>query len=277
MTGIKMDFTSIPKVSNFKLVLTILGIPIALIPVWLMTTFAKNLYFWIPNHTAQLITPTLILYLLLYFVFIYLILIKNCKLSFKEIGLEKKKLKAGILVSIFLFFLLQIYGVLYSFLAFKKLTVNEVFIQWTVVVGYYIELVLGVALFEEVIFRGFLIPQIFIRLKSNKNSRMVITLVISQILFSVVHIPVRIVNGIDFTTLIISLTALFAIGLMFSFIFLLTENLFIAMGGHVIWDAANNSAATICTSNYAVIAVLLIAFILMYISVVRNKKRTLSR
>lgn len=275
MTGIKMDFINVPKVSNFKLALTILGIPIALIPVWLMTKFAKNLYFWISNHTARLITPTLILYLALYFVFIFLILIKNSKLSLKEIGLEKKKLKTGVFVSILFFFLLQIYGVLYSFFAFNKLAVNEVFTQWTVVVGYYTELVLGVALFEEVVFRGFLIPQIFLRLKSNKNSRMVMTLVISQILFSIVHIPVRIVNGIDFTTLMISLAALFVVGLMFSFIYLLTENLFIAMGFHVIWDAANNSAATIYKSNYTVIIVLFFAFILMYISAVRNKKRTL--
>lgn len=52
-----MDFTNNTRVSNFKLALIVFGMPIALVPVWLLTSLSKELYYWIPNHTAWLVTP----------------------------------------------------------------------------------------------------------------------------------------------------------------------------------------------------------------------------
>lgn len=203
-------------------------------------------------------------------------LIRNSKLSLKELGLEKSKLRNGVVVNISLFLILQLYGLLYSYFTLGKFVISEGFTEWTIIVGSYLQYIFGVALFEEVAFRGFLIPQVFIRLKSNGSFRMLVTLIISQFLFSIVHIPIRLVSGVNFLELVMSLVSVFVIGLIFSFIYLLTENLFIAMGIHAIWDLTMNNAISIFTSKYAIIVILIFSFMLLYISVTRNRSKTVS-
>lgn len=276
MENIKLDFSKSPKVSNLKIVLVILGIPIAVLSVLALGKFVPSLYNWLPNITGRFITQTLVTYLILYLVFIYLLLIKGSKIKPIELGLDKSKLKSGILLTLALFLILQLYGALYSYFVFGKLIVAQGMTKWTAVAGNYIALFFGVALFEEVVFRGFLIPQVFIRLNSNKTkrSKMILALVISQVLFSLVHIPIRLVNGIDIVTLIISLCALFIIGVVFAFIYLLTENLFLAMGVHALWDIANGNAASIFSSNYTVIIIGLFALLLIYIKATGGKRKS---
>ncbi|MCM0649146.1 CPBP family intramembrane metalloprotease [Clostridium swellfunianum] len=275
MENIKVDLSRGIKISNLELVILIGCIPTALIPVVLLSRFAPGLYNWSYNITKGLINQTLILYLLLSFIFIYLILYKSSKFRPIDIGLKKGKLKDGIIITVILFILLQVYGVVYSYFCFGELTMNEVMYKGTIVAGYYISMIFGVAFFEEVLFRGVLIPQIFIRLKSDKskNKIMFMALFISQALFSVMHIPIRLINGVGFTDLMISLASIFIIGIVFAFIYLLTDNLFIAIGVHALWDISQNNAATFYNSKYAFIVVGVFAFAIMYVSVVRNSKR----
>jgi membrane protease YdiL (CAAX protease family) len=208
-------------------------------------------------------------------IIIYFVLIRLSRYKPLELGLNKSKIKNGIILTIALFMLLQVYGALYSYFSSGKLSVNEMMKESTQVSGYYLAMVFGVALFEEVIFRGFLIPQVFVRLKSGKDEsrRMFLALIISQVLFSVIHIPIRLSNGVNFSALIVSLAAIFVLGIVFALLYMFTDNLFIAIGVHAVWDASQNNLATFHSSQYAFVVVGLFAFILMYFTALKNKKK----
>lgn len=273
MGSIKLDPSKFSKVSNLKLVLVILGIPFAVLLVGVLTKVAPDAYYWVFKNTNGLISPTLTLYLIMYFIIVHLMLIKGSKITLVQLGVEKSKLKAGIIVTLGLFLILQFYGVLYSYLTLGKLVVNEAMVEWVAVIGYYLELIFGVAVFEEIIFRGFLIPQVFIRLKARENnaSRMFLTLGISQFLFAIVHVPIRLANGMSLIDAILNLGTIFIIGIIIAFVYLLTENIFIAMGVHSIWNASLNNSISIFSSKYAFVVVIFFVFIMMYLKATGNR------
>jgi membrane protease YdiL (CAAX protease family) len=278
MEKIKLEQDNISKVSNLKFFILAVGMPIAMLPILFLVKLAPSTYFWVTTATKGLITHTLLNYLVMYFIFIYLILIKASHIEPIKLGLDKKKLSQGILTAAVLLILLQLFGAIYSYAAFGKLTLNEVMKNWTAVIGYYIELFAGVALFEEVVYRGFLIPQIFIRLKvkRSKASKIAITLALSQVIFAVVHLPVRIASGMSFGEAVITLVYVFFIGIVFAFTYLLTDNLYIAMAIHALWDASVNNLATMFSSQCSAVIIALFAFILMYIKAAGNKKKASS-
>lgn len=277
MENIEFDVADKAKVSSLKLVLLILSMPLAVFSVGLLSRIAPNLYHWIPNKTKGLVTETLILYLVMYFLFVYVMIIKNQKYKLANLGLNKTKLIKGIIFTLILYVVLQVYSALESYLTFGKFSVNKAMADWVLVAGYYLELIFGVGLFEEVVFRGFLISQMFMRLKSKKSktAKMFLALIISQFLFSIVHIPIRIANGVNYISILISLGTIFVIGMVFAILYVLTENLFICIGVHAIWDAAMNNVITIYNSSYAFVIVGLFVFVTMYVKVInlKNKKR----
>lgn len=277
MRSIKSDFNCRSEISNIKLVIITLGIPITLVPVLAMIKFFPTAYNWIADITNGLITQTLITYLIMYFVFIYLLLLRTTNLNLSEIGISKSKIKSGVVVTLLFFLITQFYSVTYSYYSFGKLEINQTWNNIFGVIGQYLQYFIGVAFFEEVVFRSILIPQTYKRLNRicNENLRILLALGVSQFFFSIVHIPIRIVNGIDLGTLFISLTALFAIGIVFAFIYILTDNIFICIGIHGLWDLAMNNTISIFSAKYIVIVLGVCILLFMYFIATKNKAKTI--
>lgn len=99
----------------------------------------------------------------------------------------------------------------------------------------------GNAFYEELLFRAFLIPQLLLGLASWKpmwswRKCFWVSLLLSQIIFSLQHIPNRIYRGdyVDATAVVTDLTMLFFAGLLFAAVFLGTRNIYAAIGVHSI-------------------------------------------
>lgn len=102
--------------------------------------------------------------------------------------------------------------------------------------GDWIGQIIGNAPYEELVFRAFLIPQIYLRWPARPVLvRLICAVVLSQAFFATAHIGTRVfkgqLSGID---LFVSLLWVFALGLAFAWIYLRTLNPFVAAAFHAL-------------------------------------------
>ena len=142
-------------------------------------------------------------------------------------------------------------------------------------VGGFLGQIFGNALQEEIFFRAFLISQIFLLLRTGGKRRavpaLIAALIISQMLFAVMHAPNRLYNGRydSFEAVWQDQAALFIAGLFFSGYFLLTNNLFFAVGVHAL---ANRPMPLVEGANFQVLTEPLLAF-LIFLALWRRWRR----
>jgi len=98
----------------------------------------------------------------------------------------------------------------------------------------------GNALAEEAVFRGFLFPQLLLKLRRRFSGRTAVGLaaLASQVAFAVLHIPNRLlVKGFDLGfALAVDQTLLIVHGLVFLALFVGSRNLLVAVGVHALWN-----------------------------------------
>lgn len=96
--------------------------------------------------------------------------------------------------------------------------------------------ILGNAPYEELVFRAFLIPQVYLRWPSSSSAiRLVGALVVSQAFFGLTHVGTRVFKGhLDGLELFVSLVQVSVYGLAFAWIYLRTLNPFVAAAFHAL-------------------------------------------
>ncbi len=97
--------------------------------------------------------------------------------------------------------------------------------------------VFGTALAEELAFRGFLTPQVYLQLdevKPRPYINLAIALVAVQLLFALSHLPQRLQHNVTGVELIANLGFTWAIGIGFALIYFRTGNLFLVVGVHAL-------------------------------------------
>jgi membrane protease YdiL (CAAX protease family) len=96
--------------------------------------------------------------------------------------------------------------------------------------------VLGNAPYEELVFRAFLIPQIYLRWPNSSSViRLVAAVAISQVFFGFAHVGTRLFKGhLDGLELFVSLLQVTVYGLAFSWIYLRTLNPFVVAAFHAL-------------------------------------------
>lgn len=91
---------------------------------------------------------------------------------------------------------------------------------------------------EEATFRGFVLPQLWLRLPGPARTRAWGAIVASALLFAMIHIPNRrLLHGLDTAGIAESLAALFIFGIFMAVIYLRTANLWVAGGVHALMNA----------------------------------------
>lgn len=95
---------------------------------------------------------------------------------------------------------------------------------------------LGTALMEETVFRGFLWPQFARRLGGGSRGALLGALA-SQALFALMHIPILAYQGADAGAMAGTLLMLFVVGLVFVLVYASTGNLWIAVVAHALGNA----------------------------------------
>ncbi|TWI12005.1 hypothetical protein IP93_01286 [Lysobacter ruishenii] len=99
--------------------------------------------------------------------------------------------------------------------------------------------VLGTALMEETVFRGYLWPQLVLWLRRGLPAAWAaaLGLLLSQGLFAGLHVPVLLYTGTEAGALAGPLLMLFFVGIVFALVYAATGNLFVAVGAHALGNA----------------------------------------
>ena len=104
--------------------------------------------------------------------------------------------------------------------------------------GLFVGQIFGNALYEEIVYRGFLTVQVYLLLRRfGRNLAMVLAVVAVQAIFATIHIPMLIVAGHGWAEVVAILPQLFIMGVALAIIYLVTGNLLIAVGAHALADA----------------------------------------
>ena len=157
-----------------------------------------------------------------------------------DVGLRRSKLAQGMIVTAGLWLLIQLIAAVPSAITTRTIFISRAWVTngvgptfiWAAV------MFLGAALYEEVAYRGFLFPQLYLRFRGSHRRRFWTAVIVSQVLFAIGHIPAHIVlrhlSGVVlWRTVVLQGLA----GVMFLLLYLRTRNLWISIGIHGLADA----------------------------------------
>jgi uncharacterized protein len=192
-------------------------------------------------QTGGLIDPNLITFTLMNVLLIGLLLMYYGRMKVEYFGL--KKIKYGLICFISIWITVQGISAIWELIMGNEIVFHP---NWShpgsgYVIGFLIAMVLGTALYEEIAFRGFLLPQFF--LLFNKGSfgfaiKIVFAIAISSMIFSLWHIPsLIIIQGNSFSEMIFPLIGLTGAGIILSIAYLRTANLYIPIAIHALINA----------------------------------------
>jgi len=166
--------------------------------------FYVRIFLPLQEATGGLINLTFLNYCVLFIVIVGGLLFGVAKLKPGDVGLRLPDLLPGIVVTAFAWITIQLVALVLNLAAFGHITFDRV---WLVPLGTTSMLgailfgqLLGNALFEEMTWRGFLLPQCYFKLtglQKRARTRIGIALLISQLLFALYHIPVQLSNGVS--------------------------------------------------------------------------------
>jgi membrane protease YdiL (CAAX protease family) len=160
----------------------------------------------------------------------------------EDMGLKAPDLPIAISIGIIIWIVVQLIEGIVGYISNGTIEIDP---SWTTqspaLIGLLIAMLLGIALFEETGFRGFLLIQFKIKLekaKSNKSLRVLLALLASQTFFTLTHIPWKVYSQGEpvsiFSDLIFSV---FVNGLIYGLLYLRTRNLFYVMIIHGLGNA----------------------------------------
>lgn len=219
----------------WKIILTYLMLSICLTALINLVLFPSPFFDPIFKATGGLVNATLqanILNILLFSIIIF----GWGKLRPIEVGLDWSKLKQGIFLTLLLWLLTQAIVLLINWIN------GDVHLdpRWsergvTVVLGGLIGQLAGNAFFEEMEFRGFFLSQFYLKINTpNERWRRIWALLAMSGLFVLSHIPNRIFSGYTLADIPFDFTMLFIWSLFFAAIYLVSGNLFLAIGIHAL-------------------------------------------
>jgi hypothetical protein len=163
-----------------------------------------------------------------------------CRFRPREIGLDPAKLPAAVILTALIWVANQVVLVIVLALTRQEIALNPEWTSagWTRPAGAWLGQLFGNTPLEEVVFRGFLLPQcLLLALSWMPKARawipLLVALLLSQALFTVLHVFFNVYEAQGQWLLL----AQFAMGLLFAGVYVRTGNLFLAMGLHTL---ANN-------------------------------------
>lgn len=193
------------------------------------------------DATGGLVEVTLLVNLAFVVAIVGGIILRFGDLRPRDIGLVRANLPLGIGITAGTWILVQVTGVAALLLQGESLAIADSVIRFGIlpVLGGFVGQVLGNALYEEVVYRAFLLPQLakkFTQLSRSGSPRTAFlsALLVSQIVFTLVHVPGRLAGGVEVGNLPVFLAAPFVLGFLFALVYARTGNLFVTIGLHAL-------------------------------------------
>ncbi|MBK8022456.1 MAG: CPBP family intramembrane metalloprotease [Chloroflexi bacterium] len=230
------------RLSRHSAPLRFIALHFALVSVVNLVLFAGGAFQPLASATGGLVTGSLVANLAFIGVLVAWLLVRHGDLRLTDIGIIPARLPSAIAVTLALWLAAQGVHAVAGLLTYGAVEVAPV---WNsagayMLIGVLVAQICGNALFEEIAYRGFLFPQFFLRLERLAERRWLrigLALALSQGLFALSHIPNRLYLGMSRETLLSDLAMLTAIGVLFTLIYIKTDNLFLVVGIHALGNA----------------------------------------
>jgi membrane protease YdiL (CAAX protease family) len=201
-----------------------------LIPrAWMSTVPAAiPQYFWL--HALSFIVVVVVLIIVL------------GRLRPRDVGLVARHIIPGLLVMIGVWLVMQ--AALAAIAAWGGMGV-QIHAGWgsasEKLVGALLANLIGTALFEEVVYRGFLFPQVFMRLRTRwprgRRRTLAAAMLISSFCFALAHLPTFLFQSRPLPQVAAVMVMLMLAGVYGSVLYLRTGNLMVGLGIHALYNA----------------------------------------
>lgn len=225
------------KEASWKVIIVFLVTSLVLISVINLILFPGPFFDPITRATGGLMGATLQANLLNILLFC-LIVFGWGKLRPMDVGLDWSKLKQGLALTALLWLAAQVIVLLINWIN-RDIHLDPIWSERgiTAVLGGLIGQLLGNALFEETEYRGFYLSQFYLKLKTqNEKWRLAWSVLAMLTLFILSHIPNRIFAGYTLADIPQDFVFLFINGLFFTIVYLVSGNLFLAVGIHALMN-----------------------------------------
>jgi membrane protease YdiL (CAAX protease family) len=157
-----------------------------------------------------------------------------------DVGLRRDNLGEGIIVTVTVWALIQLIEVVGDIATGSAVSIAP---SWTrdgigPTLAWTAAMFLGAALYEEIGYRGFLFPQLYLNIGGTPRARLWIALILSQVVFAVTHIPAHVtLRHMSGSALWTTVVLQGIIGCMLVLLYLRTRNLWISIGIHGLANA----------------------------------------
>jgi len=214
--------------------------------------------------TNRLVNSTLINGIILFLIIIVIPLKGIKKASFHSLGLINKDFPRGMMAFGGLYLIINLIFLVGSLLFHLPIWAP----YWqdigiSAAIGALIAQIFGNVLFEETLYRGYFLPQFILKVKKLTPRHPILGINLGiltpSVLFALMHIPIRIFSGTFGWELVLSLLFLVGIGYFFSMIYIFTQNLYIAMAVHVLWNICFELFTPVISSYLILLVVAIIA------------------
>jgi uncharacterized protein len=157
-----------------------------------------------------------------------------------DVGLRRNKLAEGMIVTTTVWSVMQLIEIVGDIATGGNVAIAPAWIRngigptlaWTAV------MFLGTALYEEIAYRGFLFPQLCLKIGGPYRARFWIALLASQVVFAASHIPAHItLRNLSGSALWTTVVLQGIVGILLVLLYLRTRNLWISIGIHGLANA----------------------------------------
>jgi len=159
-------------------------------------------------------------------------------LSLVDIGLDRAKLRTGLVVTFVLWLVAQSIILLDATLPAAAPELHPIWERPLRAIGFLTAMLVVMPLLEEASFRGFLLPQIYLNSRGTETVRLVMAVLLSAVMFALVHLPNRLIlHDLGGRVLLLDMAQLTAGGIFFAVAYLRTRNLWVVGGLHALDNA----------------------------------------
>lgn len=160
----------------------------------------------------------------------------------RDVGLDPRGLPVGAVTTLAMWGTAQLISGLASVVGWGSLRLDPMWSEpgalsrW---IGFAIAMFFGPPLAEEVAIRGFLLPQLYLKIKGGASWKLGGAVLVSSIVFGALHLPRQFLLGFDTAPVVLAavLVSRTIGGMISALIYLRTGNLFVAIGLHAIGNA----------------------------------------
>jgi uncharacterized protein len=239
--------------------------------------FYPGWYAAVDRSTDDLVTPTLLATAIL-LAAVLIGLIRGGKLSWRDIGWRSEQFVPGIATVAAVWLTGQFVQIVASYASgdAPRVAASWTGAGWTAVVGALLAQALGTAPAEETFNRGFLLPQIWLKLTSRPTARFALAITLSQAIFALSHLPNLILGvsgSLDLAGIAEQVVTDFLIGLLLAALYLRTGNLFLAMGIHALANAPTSVIAPIISPSLVILGLGLVILIATFAAPALSRRR----